>query len=403
MKAYSIKLLIGASIVALIALLYFQIKWMDHSRHLMEEQFKNRVQMALCSAVEKAANNTDCQALRASCGLSTNQATCRLPSATLLRTSSLDSAIAKTLNYYQLDIPYEVQIVEKSDPDSYSCSLEPLLETDQHYLGINFPNKSKFLLNGMNFMFVSSIAILLFISFLFALASYYLLRQKRISDLNRDFFNHMAHEFRTPLTNIKLASGLLQKQMPAAKESRYLQIINGESAGLMEQVEKVLHLSQIERKEYQLHKELTDLQGLIQQVIKEMDLQIKEKSAKLDIQLPAEPINYAVDRFHFSRLLRNLLDNALKYSTGIPLIRVNLKDTREQLQFQIADNGPGLKVEQQQQAFNKFSRFQSDVKGFGLGLAYVKKIVELHGGQITLGSSSNNQGTSIQFQLPKHP
>ncbi len=403
MKERSIKYLIGASILAIIALLYFQLKWMDHSRKLMEEQFNQRVQMALCSAVDKAATNTDRQALRASCGITNGQNTCRLPSATLLETSTLDATLAQTLAFYDLTIPYEVEIVEKTTPETYSCSLEPLLETDQHYLGVNFPNRSEFLLSGMGFMFVSSIVILLFISFLFGLASYYLIRQKRISDLNREFFNHMAHEFRTPLTNIKLASGLLQKQVAAPKENRYLQIIQGESAGLMEQVEKVLHLSQIERKDYHLNREPTDLNDMVQQVIKEMDLQIKEKSAHLEVQLPETHIQYPVDRFHFSRLLRNLIDNALKYSQDIPFIQLILKDTPNELQFEIADNGPGINSEQLKDAFNKFSRFHADVKGFGLGLAYVKKIVELHGGEIRLLSANGLPGTTVHFQLPKQP
>ncbi len=405
MKEQSIKYLIIASILAISALLYFQVKWMDHSRKLMEEQFNQRVQMALCSAVDKAASNTDRQALRTSCGITTNQNVCRLPSSTLLETSTLDATLAKTLAYYDLNMPYEVEIIEKSKPELYSCSLEPLLETDQHYLGINFPTRSEFLLSGMGFMFVSSIAILLFISFLFGLASYYLIRQRRISNLNREFFNHMAHEFRTPLTNIKLASGLLQKQMSAPKESRYLQIIQGESIGLMEQVEKVLHLSQIERKDYQLNREKIDLNNMVQQVVQEMDLQIKEKSAQINLELPAGETPYLVDSFHFSRMLRNLLDNALKYSNATPLIQLKLQTTAKQLQLQITDNGSGISPEQQRKAFQKFSRFheQEHVKGFGLGLAYVKKIVELHGGQIQLHSPQGQAGTTIDIQFPKNP
>lgn len=405
MKEQSIKYLIGASIIAISALLYFQLKWMDHSRKLMEEQFNQRVQMALCSAVDKAASNTDCKALRASCGITNNQNVCRLPSSTLLETSTLDATLAKTLAYYDLNMPYEVEIVEKSRSEPYSCSLEPLLESDEHYLGINFPTRSEFLLSGMGFMFVSSIAILLFISFLFGLATYYLLRQKRISDLNREFFNHMAHEFRTPLTNIKLASRLLQKQVNAPRENRYVQIIQGESAGLMEQVEKVLHLSQLERKDYQLNRERTDLNTMVQQVVQEMDLQIREKSAQVDIKAPETALLYPVDAFHFSKMIRNLLDNALKYSQDMPIIQIKLEETGEQLLLQVSDNGPGITPEQQRQAFKKFSRFHEleHVKGFGLGLAYVKKIVELHGGKIKLQSNEGHQGTKIDIQFPKTP
>lgn len=344
------------------------------------------------------------------------QSSCSAPSAgsccrqldTLLASPLFDRTLNAALSLYQIDIPYEARILPakleqgaSSSPPPFSCTLNPLLASDSHYLQLDFTDKQEFLLHRMGGMLGSSVFILLFICTIFVMATYHLIRQKRMSEMNRDFFNHMAHEFRTPLTNIRLAGKMLAKKEQSLQGSPYLNIIQQEGQHLMQQVEQVLHLARLEQGTAPLQKTPTDMVRLVKETVEGMQLAGQEREANIELELPAEPLIYELDALHFGNALRNLLDNALKYCPAQPLIRISLQRSTTAVQVLMDDNGPGMGKRECDLAFEKFYQ-GADVtqrKGFGLGLAYVKRVIAWHDGQISVARRPDG-GSRFTIELP---
>ena len=277
------------------------------------------------------------------------------------------------------------------------------MEDDTPLLQLEFQGKYGHFLQQMGMMVGASIAILCLICLVFVLASYYLLRQKKMSALNRDFFNHMTHEFRTPLTNIKLAGNLLARKHPELRDNQYLNIIQQESRQLMTHVEGVLHLAALEKGDYRLKKETVDLRQMLDDVVSGMALQIKEKAGQVQWEGESKHCRVQGDVFHLTNAFRNLLDNALKYNPSAPLIRIGLFPDATGWHIRFQDNGVGMSEKECQVVFDKFQRATDPAcaqhSGFGLGLAYVKKIMDMHCGQIKL-HSEKGQGTRFDLYLP---
>lgn len=405
MKIDKIPLIICASCLALIALVLFQVQWMQHSRVLLEEQFNNKVAMALCSAVESLKEDPAGQEAKRSCILTgTQTASCCQELEALASSQSMQKALDDAFDFYKIPLNYQAGIQPRISPEEAvppnSCSLEPLLESNQHLLSVEFPDKEEYVLEKMGFMLGASILILIFISLVFLLANYTLIRQKRAREQNADFFNHMAHEFRTPLTNIALASRLLGKAKPGLEESRFFQVIQRENQQMMERVEHVLHLAEMENGASAIKQEEVNLEGLLRQSIQDMDMRIQASNAR--VLLSSEITNPFVmgDAFHLANAFRNLIDNALKYARETPEVCISISRNREHIQVSFQDNGVGISPEGKSFIFKKFRRLPCDgqktEKGFGLGLSYVKRIVEMHKGMIRVASE---MGKGSQFEL----
>lgn len=409
MRINNISLVIGAATLALIALVFFQVKWMMQSRDLIEEQFNNKVNMALCAAVQSVASAEECAQLKKSCSpINPGTPACSSQLTAFLNTDGLENSIDRALSFYQIDLDYQLDIVTKNnltEGDSpYCCSLSPILETDDHLLSISFPNKVQYILDKLGFMMVASILILIFISLVFAFASYYLLRQKRISELNVDFFNNMTHELRTPLTNINLATRLLVKQNESLKQNKFIQVLHRENDKMKVQVERVLEFAKLEKGESQLCLETVNLNELLQKVIHSMELQVKDKGGQINLHTLNNTIIEA-DPLHLGNAFRNLIDNSLKYTQKPPQIDITLEElNQKEVVIHFQDNGIGIGKANQPIIFQKFQRVSTGnvhtQKGFGLGLSYVKKIVELHTGFIQIFSELN-KGTRFDLVLPK--
>lgn len=406
MKINHISWLIAAAALAILALISFQVIWLQHSRKLLDEQFNNRVNMALCSTVEKIAE-TD--SLRACCTATENGVCGQQDFEKMLERPELEATLAEALHFYQIDLPYKVQVTRKdtaatcTDAVPFSCSLQPLLSDDEHLLQLVFEGKTGYYLQKMGLMIASSVAILLFICIIFGLATWHLLRQKRLSDRNRDFFNHMTHEFRTPLTNIRLAGSMMARKTPEMKDNQYLNIIRRECDQLTHQVENVLHLAGLEKGDYQLQKAPVDLKNLAQEVVAGMELQVQQRGAKVHIECGAPACTIEGDIFHLGNAFRNLLDNALKYTQKQPEVSIGFYQDTSGWRVSFADNGMGLAAKNRQKVFQKFQRCEealcSGEKGFGLGLAYVKKIVEMHRGHVSV-SSEKGKGARFDLYFP---
>ncbi|MEZ4883685.1 MAG: HAMP domain-containing sensor histidine kinase [Chitinophagales bacterium] len=415
MRLNNVKIIIGASTVALIALIFFQVRWLIQAKDLIETNFEQKVRMALCYAVENM--ETDGRAykygspLSASvCSSSQNNQTNALSIIEILNEQGeenqiLKQALSAALTFYGIDMEYEMNVWDIGmaghnflgcgNDKAYCCPLSPFPIGNKNesslMLNVQFPNKTRYVLGQMGFMLISSILILLFISIVFILANYTLIRQKRISELNVDFFNNMAHEFRTPLTNISLANKLLVKNRQDLKDNRYLEVVKRENNKLLQQIERVLYLAKLENGDYQLQKTSIQLDDLIREVVSDMDMQIKEREAHIEVQMGEnESWQIVGDRLHLGNVFRNLIDNALKYSDMGTSVWIRLQKKENGVVISFKDNGMGIAKSEQVYIFNKFSRIANqnihNQKGFGLGLSYVKMIVERHNGFVEVMS-----------------
>jgi two-component system phosphate regulon sensor histidine kinase PhoR len=387
-----------------------QVKWMQKSIELVEEQFDQQVSMALCMAVDEISETEEKTNLKVSCSIpgAAGQECCSSNLSLFMSNNSVKRVVDDALAFYDINIPFEMEVseynellfpIKKSKP-SYSCSLTPLIDNESHKLDISFPGKRAYVFDKMWLMCISSILLLLLITGIFAYANYSLIKQKNISKRNKEFFNHMAHEFKTPLTNIGLASSLLKKKY----EDNLLHIISSENQQLAEQVDRVLSMAAIESGQYKIKKEKVSLHDLILEIGKQLKFQLDDKNAILNIEDNSENAIINVDRFHLSNAIRNIIENALKYSDKPPIINISLLKEEENVKIQIQDNGIGISNSNQKLLFEKFYRIKDDknisTKGFGLGLSYVKKIMDLHKGTINV-ISDLKKGSRFDLIIPQ--
>jgi two-component system phosphate regulon sensor histidine kinase PhoR len=270
-------------------------------------------------------------------------------------------------------------------------------------------------LNGSSATVFRSMRNSLVLSLLFSiliLGSFYytvrlILRQKKVAEIKNDFVNNMTHELKTPIATISLAIDAMNNPQIKNNEERfsdYSRILKEENQKLNQHVERVLQMSLIEKGQLQLNRTKTNVIEILRSVIKNYALQIEEKNAEIFFRPEREEIIVRADREHLSSVFSNLLDNALKYSSANCRIEISVIERDKELEIMFEDNGIGIEGRQHEKVFEKFYRVQGgnlhDVKGFGLGLSYVKSIVEAHGGSIEL-QSEPGKGTTFKIILKK--
>jgi len=233
-----------------------------------------------------------------------------------------------------------------------------------------------------------------------------LLRQKKLSEIKNDFINNMTHEFKTPLATISLAVDALknEKVIQDRQKSEYFTgIIKEENRRMNKQVETILQASLLDRQEQQLNLTSIHAHTVIQEAMENFQLQLDGKGGRSELQLNAKNDLVSADEVHFTNLISNLIDNAVKYSKENLLIRITTHSTTKSLIIRIEDNGIGMSKETQRRIFEKFYRAHTgnihNVKGFGLGLSYVKTIVEAHQGKIKVDSMVG-KGTTFTLEFP---
>ncbi len=275
-----------------------------------------------------------------------------------------------------------------------------------YYLVVYFPAQEDYILRMIGYMGSSSVLLTLFIIIIFGVTIFVIIRQKRISEIRNDFVNNMTHELKTPISTISLASQMLNdKSIPI--ESKNLTnlagVISDETKRLSFQVEKVLQMAVFDKGKISLKIRQLDIHELVNNVVKNFIIQVRNRNGQITKNLDAEFSIANIDEVHFSNVLFNLLDNAIKYSKGQPVIEVSTFNKKKGIVIQVKDNGIGISKANQKKIFERFFRVSTgnihNVKGFGLGLSYVKKIVEEMGGKISL-ESEINVGTKFDIWLP---
>lgn len=312
--------------------------------------------------------------------------------------------VDRTSNELMMTVSGQAESLKRSD---FQVNLFPNdLTGALHVLSVYFPDKQKYLFNKILISSASSAALALVIILCFATAIYVIVRQKKLSEIKNDFINNMTHELKTPISTVSLACEALQDPDVRKEETfvaRYLGVIRDENARLSRQVEKVLQAATLDRKDFKFKYEKVNLHRIIEKALANIRLVVEKKGGAIGINLKATNPELLSDQVHLTNIIYNLLDNANKYSPGSPEITVETQDAPEGLSFTIADKGIGMTRDVLKKIFEKFYRAPTgnihDVKGFGLGLTYVKTMVDALGGTINV-ESIPGKGSSFKIYLP---
>ncbi len=281
-------------------------------------------------------------------------------------------------------------------------------EARRYYINVFFPERNKYIFKSISFMIPSfCFTFVLLVVFLFTIVIAF--RQKKLSEMKNDFINNMTHEFKTPISTISLAAQMLND--PGVRKSGTMlehisTVINDETKRLRFQVEKVLQMSMFDRQKATLKLQEVNANQLIHNIVNTFKLKVEKYGGKIDSQLDAEIAEVKVDEMHFTNVIFNLLDNAVKYrreDTPLELMVTTRNLPSNRIEIAIADNGLGMKKDDLKKIFEKFYRVSTgnrhDVKGFGLGLAYVHKMVTELKGDIRV-ESELGKGSKFIITLP---
>jgi two-component system, OmpR family, phosphate regulon sensor histidine kinase PhoR len=336
----------------------------------------------------------------------------------------LDGILSKVLVNNGVELPFFYSIVDKQGKIIYKChkdihqdvintqnniytqKLFPFEESNHAaYLQVAFPTKQNYILSSMNLL-LPSIGLILLIFVVFVVALIIIFRQKQLNNMKNDFVNNMTHELKTPISTISLASQMLQDS-GVGKTPETLKhisnVIRDETKRLSLQVEKVLQMAVFEKDKSILKLNEIKINSLVADIISNFSLKVTSKGGKITPKLQATNDLALVDEVHFTNVIFNLMDNALKYSDKPLLLNIETWNEKDNLLISIEDNGIGISKDDLRRIFEKFYRVSTgnvhNVKGFGLGLAYVKKIITEHKGFIKV-ESELNIGTKFIITIP---
>lgn len=334
----------------------------------------------------------------------------------------LNKLLSSTMRRLGIDIEYEFAVKDGGNTVYRSKNFSEIIASHiylrqlfpndpvpgQNRLMLYFPKEKSYLINQIGIMGGTSIIITLLLIFFSTTNIIIMMRQKRISEIRNDFINNMTHELKTPISTISLASQMISDKTISSEQKnidKISKILSDESLRLKYQVEKVLQASVFENGTMNLKFKDTDIHNIINNVTVNYALKLNEQQADLILDLQSENSRLKLDEVHFSNVISNLIDNALKYSDGKPNINISTTDSENSIIITVRDKGIGIKKEDQKKIFEKFYRVPTgnihNVKGFGLGLSYVKKVIDEHGGIVSL-TSQVGKGTSFKIKLPKN-
>ena len=273
-------------------------------------------------------------------------------------------------------------------------------------LSVVFPERTNYVLGSMVWLLSGSFLFSLIILATFALSLYFIIRQKKISEMKSDFINNMTHEFKTPIATISLAADTITNPKVINDETsirHFIGMIKKENSRMNKKVETILQIASLDKKEIDFKFEDLSLHAVIERAVETIEIQVHQRNGRINLQLKAqEPVIYG-DQEHLTNLVNNLLDNAIKYSPGNPDILIETTNTEKGIILSVEDKGIGMTKSVQSKIFERFYRQSSgnihDVKGFGLGLNYVRAIIDAHKGNVTV-TSEPGKGSRFDIFLP---
>jgi two-component system, OmpR family, phosphate regulon sensor histidine kinase PhoR len=420
-KKRTFLIIVSITGIALAGIIFIQFYWIRNAILLQEEQFDSRVRLALKGAVNQMFENKSDTCAE---GLFCSQ-NCHRNDSVLNNGLNVD-ALKPLINaefaeaglhgpyVYGIFIPNAVkpEYISKHGSEeqllksNHIASLSCIFKNDQMVLGAWFPDERNRAMHSIFGWLLTCFILLAVLVFGFIFTIYSFLRQKKISEMKSDFVNNITHEFKTPIATISLASEMLLKPSVLSSETKarkYAGIIYDENIRLKNQVENVLQLATLDRGAFNLKYKAIDIHQLIHKVAASFQLLVKEKNGSVRLLLNAINHQSYADSMHIENIISNLLDNANKYSPGIPDITISTFNRNDHIVIAVEDKGIGISKENQKRIFRKLYRVHTgnlhDVKGFGLGLYYVKSLVEAHNGNVNLHSEPG-KGSRFEISLP---
>jgi two-component system, OmpR family, phosphate regulon sensor histidine kinase PhoR len=417
LKTKKLNIVIVLGMIATLGILIAQLLWTREAFSLEEKKFTQKTHIALLEVVKKLYEGKDSE----------------LPPNNPVEKVANDYYIVNVENDFQPDIlEYylktefaKMNITTDFEYAMYNCNSDEMVygnyvamsdkKPSKHnvyfpkhknlvyYFAVRFPNETSYLLSSLRFWFVLSFALMI-VLLVYVYSIYTIIQQKKYSELQRDFINNMTHEFKTPLSSILLASSYLNKQEVIREQKKlldYTEIIINQSKKLNHHIEKVLNIAKSDESPLALQPEKLALLPLLQEAAET----IKLKNEQVTVTIEAErEYTLEADRFHFSNIIYNLLDNSVKYCNLTPRIQIRVDEERQGLRLQFTDNGIGVAPKNLNLIFDKFYRVadqkSNEVNGFGLGLFYVKKICTQHQWKIN-AQNNKEHGLTITILIPK--
>ena len=336
--------------------------------------------------------------------------------------AEIDNLLKQYMAYSGINTPFEFSVIKDGVADEgtskkatrneflkspYKVRLFPdnIIKRDV-ILSVVFPERTNYVLGSMMWMLGGSLLFSLFIISTFALSLFFIIRQKKISEMKSDFINNMTHEFKTPIATISLAADTITNSKVITDEKsirHFIGMIKKENSRMNKQVETILQIASLDKDEIEFNYQKTSLHSIIEKAVETIDIQVQQRMGVINVDLRATNDLIYCDSEHLTSLVHNLLDNAIKYSPETPEIIIQTTDSDNGIILSVEDKGIGMSKSVQSKIFERFYRQSSgnihDVKGFGLGLNYVRAIVEAHKGGITV-ISEPGKGSRFEILLP---
>ncbi len=423
MKSSTIRLIIILAILTAAGIIVTQTFWVRSAYNLREKEFNINANVALRTAVEDIMRIKELQ----------------MPKYSPVTQESPDYYIAQTnvfvekalLQHYLATAFTGQNILTDFEFGLYDCSGDtvqyqgyyhmpgsneketkhlvfPHMKKENYYFGVYFPHRKQYLASQLSFWTLSTFMLVCVLGFLGYLLII-IFRQKRLAEVQKDFVNNMTHEFKTPLATIQISADVLKNPTIIDNPQRlmnYATIISDEAAHLASQVERVLQMAHADKGKLELKKVSFVWQDILNQVAKKFEDVVKNSGGTITLHLPDAPQEFYGDVLHLKNMVGNLIDNAIKYCDKTPDIHIFLKNESGRLSISVEDNGAGIDQQHQKMLFEKFYRVPTgnlhNVKGFGLGLNYVRLIAKAHGCEVDCNSQSG-KGSIFTITCPvKH-
>ena len=408
MKNRHLGYIILAGTVVLASLLMLQVYWFTKAFDVSEKQFDHSVQVALKKVADSVSANADVRKLSSNFYFVDTESD--------LNDRDLDDLLKTEFSIRNLNTDYELGIYNADDDTlvygSYVYAtrrMTPLQEKSAVRKGdhaknfaVYFPKKNSYVVAQLDVWIFSTLILVLMMGF-FAYAIFTLLKERKFAALKNDFINNMTHEFKTPVTNIRIAGEILRNKMSSQQGMQvYVDILLKENEKLRHKIDQVLQGSSVEYVRPAF--EMVDIHNLINDCAEGFQMKVQERMGSITMRLDAEDPTILADRDLLTQAISNVIDNAEKYSPGNPRIVLQTRDCDQGIEIDIIDSGIGIASEMKTKVFEKFFRVRSgnlhDVKGFGLGLTFVKNVIRSHRGHLSL-LSELERGTAVKIILPK--
>jgi two-component system phosphate regulon sensor histidine kinase PhoR len=419
MKSRTIQIIFALAVIAIAGIVVMQVFWFRQAFDAKEKQFDQNVYTALQTVGEQILQINQQQIPNTSLvnQLSSNyfvvsvngEIDTRVLEA-LLKAEFKNRELRQDFEYGVYDCNHQKLVYgnyvsfRRDEKQQHDREL-PQWKNDLYYFSVNFPEKKSQIIGSLGIWIYSSVVLLVVIGF-FAFSIIAIFRQKQLAEVQKDFVNNMTHEFKTPVSTILVTSQLLNReevQRDPAAINQYSTLIQTEAMRLKSQVERVLQVAVWDERKLQYKFEAVNVHECLGQAMNSLEHMIAERQGTLTQTLNAAQALIQADRLHLTNVFYNLLDNAVKYNRRDPVISVSTSNSKNEIEIRIRDNGIGIEPRNLRHIFDRFFRVHTgdvhDVKGFGLGLYYVKKVVHDHRGRITVNSVPGS-GTEFLLSFP---